>query len=110
MLYCSYIYSWRILKNRELDEKYTDPNIVQVMKRRRLNWAAHVARMDQERIIYTAFAENIKGRRLQGRPRLMWIDNIMSDVESIGIDPNTWTDAAADRHQWFQLVEEAFGR
>jgi hypothetical protein len=37
--------SWRKLRNDELHDLYSSPNIVRVIKSRRLRWAAHVARM-----------------------------------------------------------------
>jgi len=40
---------WRRLHNEELNDLYTSPNIVRVIKLRRMRWAGHVARMDEER-------------------------------------------------------------
>jgi len=43
---------WRKLHNEELNDMYTSPNIVRVIKSRRMRWAGHVARMgrDERRI------------------------------------------------------------
>jgi len=40
---------WRRLHNEELNDLYSSPNIVWVMKLRRMRWAGHVARMGEER-------------------------------------------------------------
>jgi len=41
---------WRRLYNEELNDLYSLPNIVQVIKSRRMRWAGHVARMGEERL------------------------------------------------------------
>jgi len=40
---------WRTLHNEELNDLYSSPNIVRVVKSRRMRWAGHVARMGEER-------------------------------------------------------------
>jgi len=43
---------WRRLHNEELNDLYSSPNIVRVIKSRRMRWAEHVARMGEERGVY----------------------------------------------------------
>jgi len=43
---------WRRLHNEELNDLYSSPNIVRVIKSRRMRWAGHVTRMGQERGVY----------------------------------------------------------
>lgn len=101
---------WRILKNREVYERYGSPNIIQVMKNRRLKYAGHVARMDELRTPRIALIEEVEGRKLQGRPKLRWINNIEKDVQEMRIDPETWIEAAQQRDVWRQAVEQTYGR
>ena len=39
---------WKRLHNEELNDLYSSPNIVRVVKSRRMRWAGHVARMGEE--------------------------------------------------------------
>jgi hypothetical protein len=47
--------SWRKLHNDELHSLYSSPNIVSVIKSRRIRWTGHVARMRDGRGVYTGF-------------------------------------------------------
>ena len=67
---------WRGLHNEELNDLYSLPNIVRVIKSRRMRWAGHVARMGEERGVYRVLVGKPEGRRPLGRPRRRWVDNI----------------------------------
>ena len=43
---------WRKLLNEELNDVYSLPNIVRVVKSRRMRWAGHVARMGEDRTVH----------------------------------------------------------
>ena len=43
---------WRKLHNEELHDPYSSPNIVRVIKSRRLRWAGHIARMEEGRVMH----------------------------------------------------------
>ena len=60
---------WRRLHNEELSHLYSSPNIVRVMKSRRMRWAGHVARMGEERVVYRVLVGKPEGKRPLGRPR-----------------------------------------
>ena len=54
---------WRRLHNEELNDLYSSPNIVRVIKSRRMRWAGHVARMGEERCVYRVLVGKPEGRR-----------------------------------------------
>ena len=60
---------WRRLYNEDLNDLYCSPNIVRVIKSRRMRWAWHVARMGEERGVYRVLLGKPEGRRPLGRPR-----------------------------------------
>jgi len=60
---------WRRLYNEELNELYSSPNIVRVIKSRRMTWAGHVASMNEERGAYRVLVGKPEGKRPLGRPR-----------------------------------------
>jgi len=64
---------WRRLHNEELNDLYSSPSIVQVIKSRRMIWAGHVARM-VERTVYRVLVGIPEGKRPLGRPRRTWVD------------------------------------
>jgi hypothetical protein len=72
--------SWRKLHNDELHDLYSSPNIVRVVKSRRMRWVGHVARMGEERYVYRVLIGRPEGKRPLGRPRRRWEDNIKIDV------------------------------
>jgi hypothetical protein len=96
--------SWRKLHNDELHNLYSSPNIVRVIKARRLWWAGHVARLGEERGVYRVLMGKSEGKRPLGRPRRRWEDNIELDLREIGIDWTDWIRLAQDRVQWRSFV------
>ena len=75
---------WRRLHNEELNDLYSSPNIVRVIKSRRMRWAGHVARMGEERRVYRVLVGKPEGKRPLGRPRRRWVDNIRIDLQKMG--------------------------
>jgi hypothetical protein len=71
---------WRRLHNKELYAGYCSPNIIRVIKSRRLRWAGHVARMAEGRGACRALVGKTEGRRPVGRFRRRWKDNITVDL------------------------------
>jgi hypothetical protein len=96
--------SWGRLHNNELHSLYSSPNIVGVIKSRRMRWARHVARMVEGKDVYRVLVGRPKGKRPLGRPRHRWEDNVKMDLRDIGIDGAKWIQLAQDRVQWRAFV------
>jgi hypothetical protein len=93
----------RRLYNEELNDLYPSPNIIRVIKSRRLRWAGHVARMGEKRGAYKILMWRPEGRRplrnpgVDGRIILKWIFKKWD----AGMD---WIDLAQDRDRWRAVV------
>ena len=72
------------LHNKELYALYSSPNIIRVIKSRRLRWAGHVASMGERRSAYRVVVEKPEGRRQRERPRHGWKDNSKMDLREVG--------------------------
>jgi hypothetical protein len=66
---------WRKLHIEELNDLYTLPNIVRVVKSRIMRWAGHVARMGEERGVHRVLVVKPEGKRPMGRPKRIWEDD-----------------------------------
>jgi hypothetical protein len=95
---------WRRLHNEELNDLYSSPNIVRVIKLRRMRWAGHVARMGEGRGAYRVLVGRPEGRRPLGRPRRRWGNNIKMDLQEVGWGGMDWIDNVQDRDRWRALV------
>ena len=74
---------WRKLHNEELNDLYSSPNNVRVLKSRRMRWAGHLASMGERRGVYRVLVEKPEGKRPIGRPRRRWEDNIKMDLQEV---------------------------
>ena len=95
---------WRKLHNEELNELYSLPNIVRVIKLRRMRWAGHVACMGERTGVYRVLVGKPEGKRPLGRPRRRCEDNIEIDLQEGGCGGMDWIDLAQDRDRWRELV------
>jgi hypothetical protein len=68
----------------ELNDLYSLPNIVRVVRLRRMRWAGHVVRMGEDRGVYRVLVGKPEGNRLLARPRRRWGDNIKMDLQEVG--------------------------
>jgi len=75
---------WRKLHNEEVNDLYSTPNIVRVMKARRMRWAGHLARMGEGTAVYRVLLGKPEGKRPPGRTRCRWEDNIKMDLQQVG--------------------------
>jgi len=81
---------WRILHNEELNDLYSSPNIVRVIKSRRIRWAGHVARIGEEMGVYRVWVRKPEGKRLLGISRRRWVDNVRMDLQEVGCRYMDW--------------------
>ena len=61
---------WRKLHTEELNDLYCSPNIMRVIKSRRMIWVGHVSRIGESRGLYRVLVEKPEGKRPFGRPGL----------------------------------------
>jgi len=77
---------------------------VRVIKSRRMRLAGHVARMGEERAVYSVLVGEPEGKRPLGRPRHRWMNNIRMDLQEVGCGHVDWMGLAQDRDRWRTLV------
>ena len=82
---------------------YSSPNIVRVIKSRRIRWAGNAARMVEEMRVYRVLLGKPEGRRPLGRPRRRWADNIRMDLQEVGCGYMDWIGLAQDKDRWRML-------
>jgi hypothetical protein len=75
---------WRKLHNEEINDLHSSPNIVRVIKSRRMRWTGHLASTGERIGVYRVLAGNPEGRRPLGRPRSRWEDNIKIELKVVG--------------------------
>ena len=94
----------RKLHNVEVRDLYSLPNIVQVVKSRRMRWAGNAARMREGRGVHRVLVGKPEGKRPLGRPRRRWEDNVKMDLQEMGGGCGDWMQLAQDRERWRALV------
>ena len=95
---------WRRLHNEEINDFYSSPNIVRVIKSRRMRWVGHATRMGEEMRLYRVLVGKPEGRRPQGRPSRRWLDNIRMDLQEVGCGYMDWIGLTQHRDRWRTVV------
>jgi hypothetical protein len=100
---------WRKLNNEELNNLYSLPSIMRIIKSRRIRWVGHVAQMGGggKRNMYMLLVGKPDRKRPLGRPRRRWIVNIKMDLLEIGLGVVDWIGLTQDRYRWRALVNTA---
>ena len=86
------------------------PHISQFVKGRRIQWAGHVARMEEERMPRRVFLAHVDGRRPPGRPKKDWRRCLEEDIQQEGLNPRGWMNIAQDRGDWNNLSRAVMGQ
>jgi hypothetical protein len=97
---------WRKLHNEELHTLYSSPSIIRMITSRRMRWTG---RMGEKTNAYRILVGKPEGKRLLGRPRHRWMNNIKIDLREIGWGIMDWIDMAQDMDQWMALVNTPSG-
>jgi len=95
---------WRKSHNEELSDLYSLPNIVRVVKSRRMRWAEYVARMGLARCVHRVLVGKPERKRPLGRRRRRWEDNIKMDLQEVVGGCGSWMELAQDRDKWRAVV------
>ena len=83
-------WEWRKLHNEEVNDVYSLPNIVRVVKSRRMCWAGHVARIGKDRVVHMVLVGKPEGKShwgdqdVDGRIILRWIFRKLEGVVGTG--------------------------
>jgi hypothetical protein len=79
------------------------------IKIRRLEWAGHIIRMEEERIPKKVLNGNFHATRPMGRPRTRWADVVQRDAQKL-LGTRGWRRKSTNRDEWRRLVREAKAR
>jgi len=108
-IYDQELQGWRKRHNQELTELFNRPNIINEIKRNKLEWAGHAVRK-QDSMVQRVLQENPKRKRPLGRPRLRWEDGIKKDFLSAGgaeYNHMDWKEVAENREEWERICSMA---
>ena len=96
--------SGRKVHNEELNDLYSSPNIVRVIKSRRVRWAEHVELMGEMRGVYRVLVGKPEGKKPLWRHRHRWEDNINLDLQEVPFGGMDLIELVQDRDRWRALV------
>jgi hypothetical protein len=77
---------WRKLHSGELHNLYSSSDIMRQIKSRTVRWVGHVARMGEERKVYSILVGKPGEKRPLGRTRRRWEDGFKVDLRGFGAE------------------------
>jgi hypothetical protein len=101
---CSSCEGYSLVTDVDLSKLYCSPNIIRMIKSRRMRWAGHVARRGERRGVNRVLVGKPEGKRPLGRPGHVCVDNIKVDLLEVGCGEMDWIDLAQERERWRALV------
>jgi hypothetical protein len=93
------------MTNAELEKLIKGADIVRFIKAQRLKWLGHIVRMEQVRMVKKLAEWNPTGRRLKGRPKRRWMEDVLEDL--LIMKTKNWKQKVVNREAWNKLVEKA---
>ena len=87
-----------------MNELIGSADIVRSIKSRRITWLVYVTRMDGGRMPRRILEWKPMGRRIRGRPRKRWIEDVEEDIQ-MGI--RGWRKLSKERAEWDKITEKA---
>ena len=96
---------WRKLHNEELNDLYSSPSIIRVIKSGRIRWVWHVAHMGERRDLHRVFVGKSERKKPLGKPRRRWEGNIKMDLQEVRRRGMDWMELAQDRDKCRALVK-----
>ena len=100
---------WERRHNADIRTITNQPYLQNVVRSRRLRWAGHCARMQNDRIPKIVMNGTVLGRRPVGRPRYRWRDGVQIDVHAVAPRTRDWQATANDRRLWRGLGKAVMG-
>ena len=94
----------RKLHSEELNDLYSSPNIVQVIKSRRMRWAGHVVRVGDRRGAYRVLLGRSEGKRSLGRSGIDGRGILKMILKTKGHGAVDWIDLAQDTERWWAVL------
>jgi hypothetical protein len=88
---------WRKLRNEELNDLYSSPNIIRMINSRRMRLAGYVAHTRERRGACRVLGSRPEGKRPLGRPRHRWEGNIKMNLQEVGWEGMDWIYLAQNR-------------
>jgi hypothetical protein len=89
----------------ELNELIENADIMRFIKSRRIAWLGHVMRMDEKGTTKRVLQWKPIGRRIRGRPRKRWIEDVEEDIERMGI--RGWRKLCKEGAEWKRITKKA---
>ena len=88
---------WRKLHNVKLSDLHSSPNIVRVIKSRKMRWVGYVARMGESRCVYRILVGKPEGTRPLGRRKRIWDNNFKMDLQEVKCEGIDWIEYSLNR-------------